>query len=245
MLKKRLTSIIIDDELGPRENLKLVIDEYCPELNCLATADSALAGKRLIEELNPDVVFLDVDMPVLDGFDFLETLPKRNFLLVFVTGYEEYAINAIKVNAVDYLVKPINIDELQKCAKRLLSKKGEFSSNNNFNRKEKVVIPQPNGFITLEADDIVRLEGEDCYTHIYLNDNKKITVSKTLKQFENALAEDVFFRIHKSHIINLKYFKEFTHLDGGFAVLSDGTKLEISRRRQKEFIDKVKYFLSK
>lgn len=240
----QLTAIILDDELGPRENLKLLIDQFCPELKCFATADNALKGKRLVNELNPDVVFLDIDMPVLNGFDFLEMLPGKNFMTVFVTAHEEYAIDAIKVSAVDYLVKPINIEELQKCAKRLFNK--QLNQGRTLNKQlSKICIPQSNGFVTLETDEIIRLEGRDCYTRIYLVSNKTFTVSKTLKEFEKMLTDDKFFRIHKSHIINLKYFKEFTTEDGGYAVLNDGTTLEISRRRHREFIVKVKSFLSK
>lgn len=241
----RLKCIIIDDELGPRENLRIVMEQYCPELECLGTADSALEGKRLTEEHNPDIIFLDVNMPVLDGFDFLEMLPNHNFMLVFVTAHEEYAIDAIRANAIDYLVKPINISELQKCTRRLLSKKEELTKRNIYKPETKVMIPQHYGFMTLEAGNIVRLEGDDCYTHIHLCEGKPITVSKTLKEFEKLLQEEMFFRIHKSHIINLKYLKEFTAIDGGYAILNDGTKLEISRRRLKEFIEKVKSFLSR
>lgn len=223
----------------------MVIEQYCPELNCLGTANSALEGKRLAEEYKPDIVFLDINMPVLDGFDFLEMLPEKNFMLVFVTAHEEFAIEAIRVNAVDYLVKPINIDELQSCVKRLLLKKEELQSKNILQPQSKVIVPQPNGFTTIETEEIIRLEGDDCYTHVYLSDGKKIMVSRTLKEFENVLNEEMFFRIHKSHIINLSYFKEFTQLDGGFAIMKDGSKLEVSRRKQKEFLKKVKAYLTR
>jgi two-component system LytT family response regulator len=238
-----LTALIVDDETGPRENLKLVIDNYCPELKCLATASSALEGKKLVTELSPDVVFLDINMPVLDGFDFLEMLPKRDFMLVFVTAYQEYAIDAIKLNALDYLLKPINTDELKSCVRRLIDYRAEKLRKNEFKPTTKILLPQTFGFTTIEADEIIWLRGEDCYTHIYLRDNKTTTVSRTLKEFEEVLPQSDFFRIHKSHIINLKYFKEFSNLDGGTAILSDGTKLDVSRRRVKEFLQKVKEFV--
>ncbi|RPI19873.1 MAG: DNA-binding response regulator [Ignavibacteriae bacterium] len=241
----QLTSIIVDDELAPRENLKLVIEQYCPEIKCLRTAENAVTAKNLIELFSPDIVFLDIDMPELNGFDLLEMLPCRNFMLVFVTAYEEFAIDAIRANAIDYLIKPINVTELKNCVMKLVELKNEKISRNNFKPTTKVIIPQTNGFIVIEEDEIIRVEGEDCYTHIYLSNSKKVTVSKTLKEFENILVNDMFFRNHKSHIINLKYFKEFYYSDGGYAVLTDGTKLEISRRRQKEFIEKVKYLHSK
>jgi two-component system LytT family response regulator len=238
------SAIIVDDEKGPRENLALLIGGYCPEINVISTASSAIEAKDLIKKFNPDVVFLDINMPVTDGFEFLESLPERNFMLVFVSAYEEFGIKAVKAKAIDYLLKPVNINELQQTVKRLVETKCEKENSNRSHNKARLVIPQANGFMVLETDNIIRLEGENCYTKIYKSNGKVITVSRTLKEFEDSLPEKEFFRIHKSHIINLKYFKEFTNIDGGYAVLTSGLKLEVSRRRHKDFVLKAKQFLS-
>lgn len=241
---ENFSAIIVDDEKGPRENLALLIGRYCPEINVLSTVSSAVEAKEYITKYDPEVVFLDINMPVIDGFEFLESLHERNFMLVFVSAYDEYGIKAIKAKAIDYLLKPVNINELQQTVKRLVETKREKCRINGSNTKSKIVIPQTNGFTVIDADNIIRLEGDNCYSKIYTSDGKVITVSRTLKEFEETIPEKDFFRIHKSHIINLKYFKEFISIDGGYAVLTSGIKLEVSRRKQKDFIRKAKRFLS-
>jgi two-component system LytT family response regulator len=240
----QITVIIIDDEKQERENLKSLIDNYCPDIKVIALAESAIDAKKAVRDMLPDAVFLDIDMPVLDGFDFLDSIPDRNFMVVFVTAYEEYGIRAVKANAVDYLLRPINIKELQQCANKLVNEKKRYSQNKT-QASGKIFIPKGMGFEFLESDGIVRLEANGCYTIIYPHESKKITVSRTLKLFESALPKDSFIRVHKSHIINLKYMKEYSKLDGGYIVMTDGSKVEVSRRKTTEFLIKVKKYFSK
>jgi two-component system, LytTR family, response regulator len=236
---QKLACIIIDDEIAGRENLKFLVDTYCPDLTVVALAESAVDGKNAVKDLKPDVVFLDINMPVLDGFDFLESLSERNFMVVFVTAHNEYGIRAIRANAVDYLLKPVNIKELQRCSLRLVErKKGEGDSPQTASKK--IIIPKSMGFEFLESSDIIRLEADDCYTHIYLSAGNKLTVTRTLKQFEEVLPEEYFFRVHKSHIINLNFMKEYSRLDGGYAFMEDGSKVEVSRRKAPDFLKRVK-----
>jgi two-component system LytT family response regulator len=239
----KLRAIIVDDELHGRENLKNLLEDYCPEINVIGTAESAVQAKVLVLEKEPDVVFLDINMPVLDGFDFLESLDKQNFMLVFVTAYEQYGIKALKAHPVDYILKPINIKELQQTVKQLVSKSKEIFKIHH-GKTNKIMVPISHGFTVLECDHIIRFMANDCYTKIFTTEGKQITVSKTLKEFESIIPQENFFRIHKSHLINLQFVKEFSNLDGGFVTMKDGSKLELSRRKIHEFILKVKQFSS-
>lgn len=240
----KLKVLIIDDEFHARENLKTMLNDYCPEVEVIGEADSGISAKKLIYENNPEVIFLDINMPVMDGFDFLESLHERNFSVVFVTAHMEHGIRAVKARAVDYLLKPLSIKELQICIKNLLQihRKENQNTVNKANSKHKIILTHLQGFSVYETDDIIRFEADGNYSKVYLTDRKPMTISKPLKYFEETGGED-FFRVHKSHLINLKYFKEFLNQDGGYAILKDGTKIEISRRKLPEFIDKVKTLL--
>jgi two-component system LytT family response regulator len=237
----KLKAIIVDDELHGRENLKNLLDTYCPEINVIATAESAVQAKILVLEKEPDVVFLDINMPVLNGFDFLESLEQQNFMLVFVTAYEQYGIKALKAHPVDYLLKPINIKELQQTVKQLVIRSKEVSKIPS-GKTNKIMVPITHGFTILDCEHIIRFMADDCYTKIYTSEGKLITVSRTLKEFESTVPAEYFYRIHKSHLINLHYVKEFSNLDGGFVTMKDGSKLELSRRKIHEFVLKVKQF---
>ncbi len=239
----KLRAIIVDDELHGRENLKNLLENYCPEIKVIATAESAVQAKILVLENEPDVVFLDINMPVLNGFDFLESLDRQNFMLVFVTAYEQYGIKALKAHPIDYLLKPINIKELQQTVKILVSKSKEISGKHPV-KTNKIMVPIAHGFTILDCDHIIRLMADDCYTKIYTSEGKSLTVSKTLKEFESIVPTDNFYRIHKSHLVNLHYVKEFSKLDGGFVTMKDGSKLELSRRKIHEFVQKIKQFSS-
>jgi two-component system, LytTR family, response regulator len=235
-----LKAIIVDDEFHGRENLKKIMETYCPEIEILGVADSVVNARNLVDRLRPDVVFLDINMPVLDGFDFLKEFDERNFLVVFVSAHEEFGINAVKAGAADYLLKPINIKELKQTVKKLLSLQSKSSILNNKQNAEKIVLPSSNGFNVIAIDDIIRLEGDGCYTKVVIKDSKNPVVSRTLKDFEETLPKEKFFRIHKSHIINLKYIKDYSKVSGNYVTMIDGSRIEISRRRAPEFIQKIK-----
>jgi two-component system, LytTR family, response regulator len=240
----KITAIIVDDELHGRENLRIIIETYCPEIEILGLADSVVNALELVSVLNPDAVFLDINMPVLDGFDFLEEYQERNFMVVFVSAHEEFGINAVKAGAVDYLVKPVNIKELKLTVKKLLYQKNKTIKTEAVYETDKLVLPASHGFDVLVFDDLIRLEAEGCYTKVVIRDGKNKLVSRTLKDFEDTLPKDKFFRIHKSHLVNLKYIKEYSSRSGNFVTMTDGSKLEISRRKAPEFIQKIKTALN-
>jgi len=235
-----ITAIIVDDELHGRENLKKIIENYCPEVEILGCAESVVTAKELVNDFKPDVVFLDINMPVLDGFDFLKEYDERNFMVVFVSAYEEYGIQAVKVDAADYLLKPLNIKELKLTVKKLINIKYKEIKAEPVNYTNKLVLPASHGFDVLEYDDLIRLEADGCYTIVVIKDGKNKIVSHTLKDFEDSLPKERFFRVHKSHLINLKYIKEFSNFSGNHVTMIDGSKVEISRRKTPEFISRIK-----
>ena len=240
----KLRAIIVDDELHGRENLKKIIENYCHEIEILACADSVVNAKELVNVHKPDVVFLDISMPVLDGFDFLDEYDDRNFIVVFVTAHEEFGIKAVKAGAADYLLKPVNIKELKQTVKKLLLIKNKELKVDTVHETDKLILPESHGFNVLEIDDIIRLEAEGCYTKIFFKDGKNKIISRTLKDFEETIPKDIFFRIHKSHLINLKHIKDYSNISGNFVTMTDGSKIEISRRKAPEFIQKIKAVLN-
>lgn len=240
----KFTAVIIDDELHGRENLKMIFENYCPEVEVLGMAESVKEAKKLVDSLKPDVVFLDINMPVLDGFDFIAEYDELNFMVVFVSAHEEYGIKAVKAGADDYVLKPINIKELKQTIKKLLALKNKKVEVESTSESDKLMLPASHGFEVLLTDNIIRLEAEGCYTKVVLVDGKNKIISRTLKEFENTLTDKYFFRTHKSHIINLKHIKDYSKLSGGYATMIDGSKVEISRRKAPEFMNKIKSLLS-
>jgi two-component system, LytTR family, response regulator len=240
---RKLTALIVDDELHGRESLINLLKTYCPEIEIAGEAESASEAKKLVYEKNPDVVFLDINMPEMDGFDFLESMPYKNFSVVIVTAFMEYGIRAVKAQAVDYILKPVSIKELQQCVKKLVEmqalQNAQVDNGIKSNKSNKVVLVHFQGFSIHDINEIVRFEANDNYTKVFLNGKKPLTISRPLKHFEECCG-DTFYRIHKSHLINLEYLKEFSHEDGGIAVMKDGTRIAVSRRRVTDFIEKVK-----
>ena len=243
-LPSKLSAIIVDDELFGRENLKKIIETYCHEVEILGTADSVVNAQKLVGLYNPEVVFLDINMPVLDGFDFLDEYDEKKFMVVFVSAHEEYGINAVKAGAIDYLLKPINIKELKLAIKKLLTVKTNLKLDKSFLASEKLVLPTSHGFEILFLKDIIFLEAQGCYTKVVLGGGKHKIVSKTLKLFEEAIAKHNFYRVHKSYILNIEHIKDYSNISGYTVTMSNGTRIEISRRRAPEFLQKIKSVLN-
>lgn len=246
---EKLKVIIVDDEKFSRENLSTLIIEYCPDLEVVGTAASAKAARNLVYEVEPDVIFLDINMPNENGFDFLSSLPDRDFSVVFASAHNEYGIQAVKAEAIDYLLKPIDINELQSTARKLVEATRKRVKNQEDHEKQdspgsskvaKIIINHSQGFSIITLNEIIRLEGDSNYTKIYVKNDAPIITSKTLKELQEILQEDYFYRIHKSHIINLNFLKEYSNEDGGYAIMSDNSKIMISRRRHQEFIDRLR-----
>lgn len=244
-----IRAIIIDDEKSGAEVLQLLLQQNCPDVKIEAVENSADAGIKSIIELKPDLVFLDIEMPSATGFDVINATKGVDYEVVFTTAYEHYAIKAFKTKAVDYLLKPIDIDELKGAVARVeerLKNNGIVSIkdmanmlNNTLNKNKKISIPSQEGLLFIDATDIIRLEAESNYTHVFLKDKRKITASKTLKYFEELLQNYNFCRVHSTHIINLDRIERYIKGDGGFVVLNDEITIPVSRAYKMDLIAKI------
>lgn len=243
-----IKSVIIDDEKRGRETLKNLVEKYTKHVEVVDMADSAKTGVELIKKENPDLVFLDIEMPHGTGFDLLESFKGDiKFEVVFTTAYDQYAIQAIKFAALDYLLKPIDIAELKEAIKRVEEKMAGADSAKNFeifleNLREgskKIALPTANGISFIDTQDIIRCEASGNYTCFYLKSQEKILVSRTLKEFEDMLVQHDFYRIHNSHLVNLNHVLKYVKLGGDMVVMSDGSQIEISRRKKDGFLHRL------
>ncbi|MCD4789227.1 MAG: LytTR family DNA-binding domain-containing protein [Bacteroidales bacterium] len=240
-------ALIIDDESKARNALKNLLNKHCENIHVVDEADCVKAGVEKIQNLNPDVVFLDVQMPDGTGFDLLEQLPEINFKIIFVSAYDKFAIQAFKFSAIDYILKPVEPEQLIEACSRL-SEDDKYSEINkklevlltNRNSFEKITLPTIDGIIFVKIKEITRCESDNNYTNIFLNNGEKIIVSKTLKEYDEMLSPFNFFRIHKSHLINLKYLERYKKGEGGYVIMEDGAELEVSRRRKEDFLAALK-----
>ncbi len=239
---QKYKALIIDDEENSRSNTINMLKNYCPEIEVVGEAGSGPEGKVKIQDLKPHVVFLDINMPGMNGFQMLEGIYNRDFCVVFLTAYSEHGINAVKAGAIDYLMKPLMLSELQGAIKKVVQHyetKGAPVSKAEAD-KNLVLINHSKGFNLIDFKDIVWLEANDNYTTLYLNTGKKIVASKTLKEFEAILPTTDFFRSHRSTLINVSYIKEYSNSEGGEVILSDGTHVQISKARVQDFADFIK-----
>lgn len=239
-----IRAIIIDDEEGSRRTLHNLLKEYCPQVAVIDMADGAATGIKAIQQGQPELVFLDVRMPVSDeGFQLLESLEDINFSVIFTTSFDEYAIRAIKFSALDYLLKPINILELQKAVNRYAKRRGTPDTQGIRNLPDyaanfqKIGLPSMEGLSFVNVSDIVRCEADGNCTIFYLTNRRKVLVTKTLKYYNDLLADSNFYRIHGSHLINLKHLTRY--LKEGTAQMSDGSEVYVSARKKKGFLERL------
>jgi len=235
-------TIIIDDEENSRSNTKSMLANYCPEIEVIAEATSGMEGKKIIQELKPQVVFCDINMPGMTGLEMIDGLAHRDFCLIFLTAYSEHGITALKAGAIDYLLKPLLLGELQGAVKKVVHhyEQKDAPPINVSQDKNLVLINHSKGFTLIDYKDIVWLEASDNYTNLFLNTGKKIVASKTLKEFEAILPSNVFFRIHRSSLINIDFIKEYSNAEGGTIIMNDGTSIQVSKARSQEFGEFIK-----
>ncbi|MEO6304642.1 MAG: LytTR family DNA-binding domain-containing protein [Bacteroidia bacterium] len=239
---QKYTAVIIDDEEDSRSNTKSMLQNYCSEIEVIGEAASGPEGKTKIQELKPHVVFLDINMPGMNGFQMLEGIYNRDFCVVFLTAYSEHGITAVKAGATDYLLKPLMLSELQGAIRKVVQhyESKPVTAAGKTDDKNIVLISHSKGFTLVDFKDIVWLEASDNYTNLFLNGQKKIVASKTLKEFEAILPTNDFFRIHRSALINVNFVKEYSNNEGGEVILSDGTHVQVSKARIQEFSEFIK-----
>lgn len=232
-----IRAIIVDDEPKAIKTLTMLIETYCKNVSVINHATSAFDAVSIILKEKPDVVFLDINMPGHDGFDVLEKIQSENIKIIFTTAHKDYAINAIKKGVFDYLLKPVDTDELQLCIENLSKKINSTQAN----PVAPIQINLKEGVIFIDPSEIVKLEASGSYTDIYIDNNKKITTSKLLKEFELVLDNTVFYRCHKSYIVNLTKIKKLLNDNGGYFIeFKDGTNAEVTKKNRDELLDRMK-----
>ncbi|HEX6227034.1 MAG TPA: LytTR family DNA-binding domain-containing protein [Chryseolinea sp.] len=237
-----IRAILVDDEKHCRETLSIQLEKYCSEVQLLAQCNSAVQGLEAIAQYQPDVVFLDVEMPKMNGFEMLQQFSHIPFEVIFTTGYDAYAIKAIRFSAIDYLLKPINKDELRKAVSKVSQKAGH-NLNQQFDillerlgtkhmSLQKIALPTLDGFELVPLDNILHCEADSNYTHVVLKHGKKVLVSRTLKEIEELLDGHAFLRVHHSYLVNLNEIIRYIRGEGGYVIMSDNTSITVSRSRK-------------
>ena len=244
-----ITATIVDDEPDCCESLAMLLERWCPEVKVLDICYSAETAIQSIKEHAPQILFLDIEMPFMNGFELLEKLGDINFELIFTTSYDQYAIKAIRFSALDYLLKPIDREELQKAVQKavqrnqhplpqqldmLLQKLKHPTVPVN-----KIAIPTMEGFQLLAAESIISCESDSNYTHLFLKDKRKIIASRNLKEMEEILEDYPFIRIHHSYIVNINEVEKYIKGEGGYLIMSDGSTINVSRSRKELLLKKL------
>lgn len=240
--------ILIDDESNSLEMMEWLLKTYCPQVKIEAMCNAAEKGIEAINKFRPDVVFLDIEMPHMNGFTMLEQFDKLFFDVVFCTAYDQFAIKAFRYSALNYLLKPVDPEDLKETIKRLEEKRSAPSpgqielllqniKQTNKPTVQRIALTTGDGMIFVSTSEILYCQAESNYTSVVLAGGKKILVSKVLKEIDEALAGSDFFRIHNSFLININHIKKFVRGDGGYVIMEDGTNVSISRGRRQEFME--------
>jgi two-component system, LytTR family, response regulator len=246
-----LKAIIIDDEEASRTTLRNFLKNYCPQVELIGEVENINDGHQLIKKASPDLVFLDIEMPFGNAFDLLEKFENIPFETIFVTAFSQYALQAIHLSACSYILKPVNIDDLIDAVKKVeqnLAQKNSIRTANVLlenltienKQLKKIVLPTFEGFDVVTVKEIIRCEANDNLTDVYLTDDKKKTVCKTLKHFEDMLSDFDFFRTHKSHLINLNFVASYHKGKGGEIILSNGFTVPLSVTKKEGFVLRFK-----
>jgi two-component system LytT family response regulator len=235
------SAVIIDDIESARKSLKDDLKHYCNQIEIIGEAEGVVSGAKVIKEKKPDIIFLDIQMNDGSGFDLLEILPELDSNVIFTTASDQYAIKAFKFSAIDYLLKPIDPDDLVKAVEKASKESGGKEKLNilkeNFNAPKKIALNTLEKIHIANIQDILRCESSVNYTMFYFSDNTKVLVTKTLKEYDKMLTPHGFLRPHQSHLINLEFVKEFVKLDGGYIVMKDGSKVPVSTRKRPEVME--------
>lgn len=248
-----IRTIIIDDEANAVEVLQLQLNQFCEGVEIVEVCTSSIAGIKAIEMHQPDLVLLDIEMPHLTGFDVIEATKNQSYQIIFTTAYNEFAIKAFKVSAIDYLLKPIDIVELRSAIQKVHARVGAPADVKGMSERlkqleskigntKKIALPTSTGLKFYEANEILRIESDSNYSHVFLLSAPKITLAKTLKSVEEMLGDSPFCRVHQSHIVNIDHIDKVEKGEQPLIVMSDGAKITVSRQRKEEFYRMFKMF---
>ncbi|MFL5742156.1 MAG: LytR/AlgR family response regulator transcription factor [Flavisolibacter sp.] len=241
-----LKAILIDDELNSLQNLQNKLEKYCPAVKVLAASQKPEDAIQLVRQQKPDVLFLDIEMPKMNGFRFLEVLGDFEGEIIFITAYNHFAIDAMRISAFDYLVKPVSISDLQNAINRLLQQKNRHtkerlnllkqSMDEDKSQDNKIAVPTNEGLEFIVIKNIIRIESSTNYSRLFLVNKQNLLVTRLLKDFEELLMPYRFFRVHNSHLINLNYISKYIRGEGGQVVMENGDVVDVSRRKKDEFL---------
>ena len=247
---KTYTALIIDDEVSSRKSLSIFLEKYCKKIHLLGTAQNIIEAKKKIDSLNPDIIFLDIEMPHGNAFDLLDQYSELSFQVIFVTAFSQYAVKAFNLSNASYILKPVDIEELieevnKACFHVDQSTKWEHTAQLLESIKEKkltkIVVPLIDGFQVVPSEDVLYLEASDNFSIIYLVSGKKLMACRKLKFYEDNLSSSGFCRIHRSSIINIDHVVKYNKGKGGMVTLSSGKQLDVSLSRKSDFLDQFKY----
>jgi two-component system LytT family response regulator len=245
-----ISTVLVDDEKDSIRVLQKLLESYCPQVEVVGTAEGVETALAVIQATRPDLLFLDIEMTQGNAFDLLKQLRPLTFQVIFVTAFDNYAIRAFKYSAVDYLLKPVDIDELVSAVERVAERSQQrtiidqmqaFLDNmGNFQlAQQKMAVPTIDGLIFINLKEVVRLEATSSYTQIILENREVIMATRTIKDYEDVLPGTLFCRIHNSHIINLQKIEKYHKGRGGYVVLEDGSEIEVASRRRQEFLQRL------
>lgn len=246
-----LTAILIDDEKGCLETLEIELQTYCPNVKVLAKCQSAEKALEVLETFVPDMIFLDISMPQINGFDFLLKIPKINFEVIFCTAYDAFALTAFDFCAIDYLLKPVSKEKLTRAVDKVRLKQHKQVDLQNLelllanmrggiHHKPNVAVPTPEGLEFISITDIMYAEADGNYSRIFMMNKEKLLISRTLKDLESLLSNHPFVRIHQSYLVNLAYIKKYVKGEGGYVIMNNGTSLQVSRANRIKLMDLVR-----
>jgi two-component system LytT family response regulator len=245
-----IRTVLIDDETDSIRVLQKLLETYCPQVEVVGTAEGVETGLAIIQEMRPDLLFLDIEMTRGNAFDLLNQLRPLTFQVIFVTAFDNYAIRAFKYSVVDYLLKPVDIDELVNAISRVAERSKQRNIVDQMQlfldnmgtyslAQQKMAVPTLDGLIFINLKEVVRLEAKSNYTQINLENGEMLMATRTIKDYEDILPETLFCRIHNSHIINLQKIEKYHKGRGGYVVLEDGSEIEVAIRRRQEFLRRL------
>lgn len=244
-----INAIIVDDEQNCIESLAFDLKKHCPEIVIVDTCASPKQGLLAIRKHHPDLVFLDVQMPWMNGFEMLEVLDEINFVIIFITAHDQFAAKAFRLSAIDYLLKPVDVNDLKEAVKKAGEKIGRQAGRDNINNllhninnpetQQRIAFAGREGFEFVEIASIIYAQAEGAYTHVFLTGKKKIIVSRTLSDIEEMLPASKFQRIHHSTLVNINHVTHFFKTDGGYVVLDNGEKLIVSKSRKEGLLERL------
>jgi two-component system LytT family response regulator len=249
-MEKKIKTLLIDDEISSQKILQHLLEKNVPDVEILGVAGSVKEGIDAVNTLKPDLVFLDISMPDGDGFEVLEKVEYRDFSVVFSTAYDEYAIRAFDVSALHYILKPVQAKDLIEAVNRYKATKNDdfdkkleiFAKVINKEQPSKLILPTSSGLNIIDIEDIMRCESSNNYTTFFMTDKTKIIVSKSIQVYEHLLSQSHFCRLHNKHIVNLKFIKKYVKGRGGYVILTDGSQVDVSEGRKKEFLQKLQNY---